>query len=76
MLLLASRWLWGMHPPKNLGACILGQVCKKLHKTFDEVTASDQDIEGNIYPQCPPDLMETLADSDGIASQDLKRLYT
>jgi len=65
-----------MHPPENLGACILRQVCKKLYKTFDEVTASDQDIEGNIRPQRPPGLMETLAGGDGMASQDLKRLHT
>jgi len=51
-------------------------VCKKLYKTFDEVTASDQDIEGNIHPQRLPSLIETLADGDRIASQDLKRLHT
>src|SRR5215510_29634 len=65
-----------MHPPENLGAGILRQVCKKLYKPFDEVTASDQDIEGNIHPQGSPGLIETLADGDGIAPQDLKRLHS
>jgi hypothetical protein len=51
-------------------------VCKKLYKPFDEVTARDQYVEGNIHPQRSPGLMETLADGDGIASQDLKRLHT
>jgi len=65
-----------MHPSKNLGAGILRQVCKKLYKPFDEVTARDQDIERNIHPQGSPGLMKTLADGDGLASQDLKRLHT
>jgi hypothetical protein len=45
-----SRWAYGMHPPENLSADILRKMCKKPHKTFDEITARDQDIEGNVSP--------------------------
>jgi hypothetical protein len=65
---LIARWSGGMHPPKNLRAYIGRQMGKKPHKTFDEVTACDQDIEGNLSPECPPGLMETLAHHHGLAS--------
>ena len=47
---LIARWSGGMHPPKNLPAYIRRQMRKKPHKTFNEVTARDQNIEGNLSP--------------------------